>query len=117
MLRDLAIGWANDAGGPSPEAFCRDKEMSHMSRSLRKLIDSEEKLKQACQKNARKSPAIVTAAIKVIDRRLKVSTPPDSQDGPPLLQQVERSRQETNTILNYERLKEVADSLDFDSPS
>ena len=117
MLRDLAIGWVNDAGGPSPETFCRDKEMSHMSRPLRRLINSEKKLRQACQKNARKDPAIVQAAVEVINRLLKVSAPQGSQDGPPLLQQVEHSRQDTNTILNYERLKEVADSLNFNSLS
>ena len=33
------------------------------------------------------------------------------------MQQVERSRQETNTILDYKTLKDTADSLDFSSPS
>ena len=88
-----------------------------MAASLKRFTYSESDLKQVCQKDAWKVPAIVKAAVKVINRRVKVSVLQGSQDGLPLLQQVERSRQETNTILNYERLKEVADSLDFDSPS
>ena len=115
LLRDLAIGWASDTDGRSPERFCKDKGSSHMSSSLRKLIFNTNKaeLKQAAQKDARKNPAIVEAAIEVIEQHFEKSTPPVSL----LVQQVERTRQETNTIFNSETLKEIADSLDFNSLS
>ena len=68
LLRELAIGWAYDTDGRSPERFCKDKGSSHMSSSLRRLIFNTNKaeLKQAAQKDARKNPAIVKAAIEVI---------------------------------------------------
>ena len=105
LLRDLAIMWAYDTEGRSPEAFCKDKGSSHMASSLRRLIYDKNltELKQAAQRGARNNPDIVDAAIEAIEQHFKKVGTTNTQDGLPLVQHVERSRQETNTILNYKR--------------
>ena len=106
ILRELAIMWAYDTEGLSPEAFCKDKGSSHMSSSLRRLIYNKNfltELKQAAQKGARNKPDIVDAAIEAIEQHFKKVGTTNTQDGLPLVQHVERSRQETNTILNCKR--------------
>ena len=105
LLRELAILWAYDTEGRSPEAFCRDKGSSHMASLLRKLIFNKNltELKQAAQMGARNNPDIVDAAIEAIEQHFKKVGTTNTQDGLPLVQHVERSRQETNTILNYKR--------------
>ena len=65
----------------------------------------------ASNKNAREDPALVAAAVEAIQRRFGKSTSQNVQ------QQVDTSRLDTNSILNFERLKEVAESLDFESPT
>ena len=70
MLRDLAIGWACDTDGRSPKVFCEHKGTSHMSSSLRRLIFDKIKsgLLRANEKDARKNPAILDAAIEAIKK-------------------------------------------------
>ena len=76
-----------------------------MASSLRRLIYDKNltELKQAAQKGARNKPDIVDAAIEAIEQHFKKVGTTNTQDGLPLVQHVERSRQGTNTILNYKR--------------
>ena len=74
-----------------------------MASLLRKLIFNKNltELKQAAQRGARNNPDIVDAAIEAIEQHFKKVGTTNTQNGLTLVQQVERSRQETNTILDY----------------
>ena len=108
MLMQHAIGLVNDTLERSPEAYCRNTEIPHLLSSLKRLIGDEKEMRRALQKDARKNPTLVLAAVEVIKSCLGSST---SQD---LQQQVESARLDTRTILNFNNLKDVAKSLDFD---
>ena len=112
MVRRHAIDWVKDPLERSLWAFCSDNEITHLRTAFQRLFDKEKAVRViADKKDARKDPALVAVAVEAIQRRFERSTSQNIQ------QQVDTSRLDTNSILNFERLKEIVESLDFESPT
>ena len=102
----------------SPYKFCTDHEMNSMRWSLDRFIKAHPKLVLIGKGENRKNLQLVKKALDAIERRY-----PTREGDPPrgnvtaIQEEVAASRNETQSIYNFDKLKQVAKDLDFTNPN
>ena len=119
LVKALAQGLINDREqGRSAYSYCKDNCSENMRSSLERIMRKDAALEAILIARNRSDPACAAAALEALDRLIP---PRDGMQAPAnlatLQAEVQQSRIETSNIFDFNQLKRISESLDWNTTS